>query len=98
MCDVLFNCLDYLYFSLVCVISHLFIYFLGAQLKTTHNLRLLCTDVLDLCRHKSNKIGLVFVLFWLVPKNINYIKNGSITYLHFALINFLKAILHVFFI
>ena len=26
---------------------------LGAQLKTTHNLRLLCTDALDLCRHAA---------------------------------------------
>ncbi|CAL1529220.1 unnamed protein product [Lymnaea stagnalis] len=30
---------------------------LGAQMKTTHNLRLLCTDVLDLCRHKPHTIG-----------------------------------------
>ena len=26
--------------------------FLGTQLKTEHNLRLLCCDVLDLCRHE----------------------------------------------
>lgn len=30
---------------------------LGAQMKTTHNLRLLCTDVLDLCRHKPHTVG-----------------------------------------
>ncbi|OWF51817.1 protein C12orf4-like [Mizuhopecten yessoensis] len=30
---------------------------LGAQMKTTHNLRLLCTDVLDLCRHKTHTVG-----------------------------------------
>ncbi|XP_061175241.1 protein C12orf4 homolog [Saccostrea echinata] len=30
---------------------------LGAQMKTTHNLRLLCTDVLDLCRHKAHTVG-----------------------------------------
>ncbi|XP_067141961.1 FERRY endosomal RAB5 effector complex subunit 3 isoform X2 [Centruroides vittatus] len=29
---------------------------LGSQLKVMHNLRLLSTDVLDLCRHKLNKI------------------------------------------
>lgn len=26
---------------------------LGAQLKTTHNLRLLSADILDLCRHTA---------------------------------------------
>ncbi|XP_064618656.1 protein C12orf4 homolog [Lineus longissimus] len=30
---------------------------LGAQMKTMHNLRLLCTDILDLCRHKPHKVG-----------------------------------------
>uniref|UniRef100_A0A2C9JQK1 Uncharacterized protein n=1 Tax=Biomphalaria glabrata TaxID=6526 RepID=A0A2C9JQK1_BIOGL len=30
---------------------------LGAQMKTTHNLRLLCTDILDLCRHKPHTVG-----------------------------------------
>lgn len=30
---------------------------LGAQMKTTHNLRLLCTDILDLCRHKTHTVG-----------------------------------------
>ncbi|XP_076459255.1 FERRY endosomal RAB5 effector complex subunit 3-like [Babylonia areolata] len=30
---------------------------LGAQMKTTHNLRLLCTHVLDLCRHKPHTVG-----------------------------------------
>ncbi|KAK3090690.1 hypothetical protein FSP39_013761 [Pinctada imbricata] len=30
---------------------------LGAQMKTTHNLRLLCTDALDLCRHKTHTVG-----------------------------------------
>lgn len=30
---------------------------LGAQLKTTHNLRLLCTDALDLCRHRTHTVG-----------------------------------------
>ncbi|XP_074648788.1 FERRY endosomal RAB5 effector complex subunit 3-like [Tubulanus polymorphus] len=30
---------------------------LGAQQKTMHNLRLLCVDILDLCRHKPNKVG-----------------------------------------
>ncbi|KAL5018621.1 hypothetical protein ScPMuIL_004343 [Solemya velum] len=34
---------------------------LGAQMKTTHNLRLLCTDVLDLCRHKPHTVGGVLV-------------------------------------
>lgn len=34
---------------------------LGAQLKTMHNLRLISVDVLDLCRHKPNKIGGVLV-------------------------------------
>jgi len=29
---------------------------LGAQLKTTHNLRLMATDVLDLCRHAASFI------------------------------------------
>lgn len=27
---------------------------LGAQLKTTHNLRIMSVDVLDLCRHTVN--------------------------------------------
>ena len=31
--------------------------FAGAQMKTTHNLRLLCTQVLDLCRHKPHTVG-----------------------------------------
>ncbi|XP_077995814.1 ferry endosomal RAB5 effector complex subunit 3-like [Glandiceps talaboti] len=30
---------------------------LGAQMKTMHNLRLMCVDVLDLCRHKTHKVG-----------------------------------------
>ncbi|XP_013416133.1 protein C12orf4 homolog [Lingula anatina] len=30
---------------------------LGAQLKTMHNLRLLCADVLDLCRHRISNLG-----------------------------------------
>lgn len=30
---------------------------LGSQLKLMHNLRLLSADVLDLCRHKLNKVG-----------------------------------------
>lgn len=30
---------------------------LGAQMKTTHNLRLLCTDILDLCQHKTHTVG-----------------------------------------
>ncbi|KAH3860533.1 hypothetical protein DPMN_023434 [Dreissena polymorpha] len=30
---------------------------LGAQLKTTHNLRLLCASPLDLCRHKPHTVG-----------------------------------------
>lgn len=30
---------------------------LGAQMKTTHNLRLICADVLDLCRHKPHTVG-----------------------------------------
>lgn len=30
---------------------------LGAQMKTTHNLRLLCTDALDLCRHRTHTVG-----------------------------------------
>ncbi|XP_067673825.1 FERRY endosomal RAB5 effector complex subunit 3-like [Haliotis asinina] len=34
---------------------------LGAQMKTTHNLRLLCTDVLDLCRHRPHTIGGVMI-------------------------------------
>ncbi|XP_064617462.1 protein C12orf4 homolog [Liolophura sinensis] len=34
---------------------------LGAQMKTTHNLRLLCMDVLDLCRHQAVTIGGVMV-------------------------------------
>ncbi|XP_014665687.1 PREDICTED: protein C12orf4-like [Priapulus caudatus] len=34
---------------------------LGAQLKTTHNIRLLCADILDLCRHKPNKVGGIIV-------------------------------------
>lgn len=29
----------------------------GAQMKTTHNLRLLCAQVLDLCRHKPHTVG-----------------------------------------
>ena len=31
--------------------------FVGAQMKTTHNLRLLCTDVLRLCQHKTHTVG-----------------------------------------
>ncbi|KAK7113652.1 FERRY endosomal RAB5 effector complex subunit 3-like [Littorina saxatilis] len=34
---------------------------LGAQMKTTHNLRLLCTHVLDLCRHKPHTVGGIVV-------------------------------------
>lgn len=34
---------------------------LGSQLKVMHNLRLLSTDVLDLCRHKLNKINGIVV-------------------------------------
>ncbi|KAK6170121.1 hypothetical protein SNE40_018593 [Patella caerulea] len=34
---------------------------LGAQMKTTHNIRLLCTDVLDLCRHKTHTVGGVVI-------------------------------------
>ncbi|XP_052781780.1 protein C12orf4 homolog isoform X2 [Mya arenaria] len=30
---------------------------LGAQMKTTHNLRLLCTSAMDLCRHKPHTVG-----------------------------------------
>eukprot|EP00118_Oscarella_pearsei_P003682 m.15328 g.15328 ORF g.15328 m.15328 type:complete len:567 (+) comp26306_c0_seq1:1470-3170(+) len=30
---------------------------LGAQLKAEHNLRLLCCNVLDLCRHKTTTVG-----------------------------------------
>ncbi|KAL3877610.1 hypothetical protein ACJMK2_035304 [Sinanodonta woodiana] len=30
---------------------------LGAQMKTTHNIRLLCTHVLDLCKHKIHTVG-----------------------------------------
>ncbi|CAL1264864.1 unnamed protein product [Larinioides sclopetarius] len=34
---------------------------LGSQLKLMHNLRLLSADVLDLCRHKLNKVGGIVV-------------------------------------
>ncbi|CAM1318661.1 C12orf4 (predicted) [Pycnogonum litorale] len=34
---------------------------LGTQMKTTHNLRLLSADILDLCRHKAHTIGDVIV-------------------------------------
>ncbi|XP_036370834.1 protein C12orf4 homolog isoform X1 [Octopus sinensis] len=34
---------------------------LGAQMKTTHNLRLVCTDILDLCRHKPHTVGGVII-------------------------------------
>ncbi|XP_005104405.1 protein C12orf4 homolog [Aplysia californica] len=34
---------------------------LGAQMKTTHNLRLLCTDILELCRHKPHTVGGVVI-------------------------------------
>lgn len=34
---------------------------LGAQMKTTHNLRLLSASVLDLCRHKPHTVGGVMV-------------------------------------
>ncbi|KAG1714460.1 Protein C12orf4 [Nymphon striatum] len=34
---------------------------LGAQMKTTHNLRLMSTDILDLCKHRHNIIGGVIV-------------------------------------
>lgn len=34
---------------------------LGAQMKTTHNLRLLCASILDLCRHKPHTVGGVLV-------------------------------------
>lgn len=34
---------------------------LGAQMKTTHNLRLLCTDILDLCQHKPHTVGGVVI-------------------------------------
>lgn len=34
---------------------------LGSQLKLMHNLRLLSADVLDLCRHKPNKVGGIVV-------------------------------------
>ncbi|XP_041363470.1 protein C12orf4 homolog [Gigantopelta aegis] len=34
---------------------------LGAQMKTTHNLRLVCTDVLDFCRHKPHTVGGVMI-------------------------------------
>lgn len=34
---------------------------LGAQMKTTHNLRLLCTHVMDLCRHKPHTVGGIVV-------------------------------------
>ncbi|XP_070572416.1 LOW QUALITY PROTEIN: FERRY endosomal RAB5 effector complex subunit 3-like [Ptychodera flava] len=30
---------------------------LGAQMKTMHNLRLMAVDVMDLCRHKTHKVG-----------------------------------------
>ncbi|GFO41789.1 protein c12orf4 homolog [Plakobranchus ocellatus] len=34
---------------------------LGAQMKTTHNLRLLCADILELCKHKPHTVGGVVV-------------------------------------
>lgn len=34
---------------------------LGAQMKTTHNLRLLCASVLDLCRHQAHTVGGILV-------------------------------------
>lgn len=34
---------------------------LGAQMKTTHNLRLICANVLDLCRHKPHTVGGVII-------------------------------------
>ncbi|XP_060575624.1 protein C12orf4 homolog [Ruditapes philippinarum] len=34
---------------------------LGAQMKTTHNLRLLSASILDLCRHKPHTVGGVMV-------------------------------------
>ena len=44
-------------------------------MKTTHNLRLLCTDALDLCRHKTHTVGYVYVTgikcnqgFHVIPK------------------------------
>ncbi|RUS88413.1 hypothetical protein EGW08_003809 [Elysia chlorotica] len=34
---------------------------LGAQMKTTHNLRLLCADILELCKHKPHTVGGVVI-------------------------------------
>lgn len=34
---------------------------LGAQMKTTHNLRLLCADILELCQHKPHTVGGVVI-------------------------------------
>ncbi|XP_064478550.1 protein C12orf4 homolog [Ornithodoros turicata] len=39
-------------------LSESFTIHLGSQLKVMHNLRLLSADVLDLCRHTTNKMGL----------------------------------------
>lgn len=48
------------------------ILFLGSQLKLMHNLRLLSADVLDLCRHKLNKVGYVCNLRLLSSAQYNY--------------------------
>ncbi|XP_028416448.1 protein C12orf4 homolog [Dendronephthya gigantea] len=40
---------------------------LGAQMKSTHNLRLMCCDLLDLCRYKPAKQG---TSIWAQPQRI----------------------------
>ena len=47
-------------------VSHdLGVVFSGAQMKTTHNLRLLCAQVLDLCQHKPHTVGYAVSFFYL---------------------------------
>ena len=41
----------------VCFYTSYACFFVGAQLKTMHNIRLVSADVLDLCKHKPNRVG-----------------------------------------
>ena len=55
--------------SITVLLLLLFLYYIptsGSQLKTMHNMRLLCCDVLDLCKHSTTFTGYVRMHFsWL---------------------------------